>query len=122
MFIFKNKEIKLLKEQNQYLREKLNILESNESELKKAFEGLQDKMNNILSENEKLRDSLNELFWDEAQRKGLFDEPDEIDYSEPCSCGGVFTPMYDEHPNWIKYCTTCDSRTEGTEYSPIKEA
>lgn len=39
-------------------------------------------------------------------------EDNEQDYSETCRCGGTMIPMYDEHPNWIKFCTTCDERKE----------
>lgn len=38
---------------------------------------------------------------------------------EKCSCGGYWRPMYDEFPNWIKFCTKCDSRTEDFENSPL---
>lgn len=40
------------------------------------------------------------------------DKDNEPDHSEPCHCGGTMIPMYDEHPNWIKFCTTCDERKE----------
>lgn len=38
---------------------------------------------------------------------------------EKCSCGGNMLPMYDEFPNWITFCTKCDSRAEDINYSPI---
>lgn len=40
---------------------------------------------------------------------------------EKCSCGGHIMPMYDEYPNWIKFCNKCDARTEDSEMSPIVE-
>lgn len=40
---------------------------------------------------------------------------------DKCSCGGYMMPMYDEFPNWIKFCTNCDSRNENTGSSPIVE-
>ncbi|MEQ2529065.1 hypothetical protein WMO40_20535 [Bacillaceae bacterium CLA-AA-H227] len=38
-----------------------------------------------------------------------------------CSCGGYMMPMYDEFPNWITFCSRCDSRNENSEASPIVE-
>jgi len=46
-----------------------------------------------------------------------FEESEEI--YEKCSCGGEWRPMYDEFPNWIKFCTKCDCRTEDIDYSPM---
>lgn len=59
-----------------------------------------------------------------------FEKFHQIDYEEwveaqeeltMCHCGGVITPMYDEHPYWITFCSKCDARHEDTEYSPIIE-
>lgn len=32
---------------------------------------------------------------------------------------GFLMPMYDEFPNWIQFCPTCDYRTEDIENSPL---
>ncbi|QXE03625.1 hypothetical protein [Terribacillus sp. DMT04] len=42
-------------------------------------------------------------------------------YNESCSCGGIMVPMYDEYPTWLKFCSTCDTRSENTDVSPILE-
>ncbi|MDZ3956222.1 hypothetical protein U0X36_25770 [Bacillus thuringiensis] len=77
--------------------------------------------------------------WDNAQRKFFYDYDDigmeaeymglvvglegipEIDTSEICPhCSkGRLIPMYDEHPNWIKFCRYCDFRTDNSEYNPL---
>ncbi|MBM7715324.1 hypothetical protein JOC94_002311 [Bacillus thermophilus] len=40
---------------------------------------------------------------------------------EKCLCGGYMMPMYEEFPDWITFCNRCDSRSENTFASPIKE-
>jgi hypothetical protein len=40
---------------------------------------------------------------------------------DKCSCGEYMMPMYDEFPNWITFCSKCDSRNENIEESPIVE-
>lgn len=107
MFFSKMGKIIALEKQNEYLLGKIKDLEENEDALKKSIEQLKEKVNDLL--------------WEQAHKEGLFDEPEEPDYSEPCSCGGILTPMYDEQPNWIKFCSTCDSRIENLDYFPIKE-
>lgn len=107
MLFGKRKKIIALENKNKYLQGKIKDLEENKVELKNTIE--------------KLEEQVNELLWEKADKDGLFDEPEEPDYSERCSCGGIFKPMYDEHPNWIKFCSICDSRIENSEYSPIKE-
>lgn len=39
-------------------------------------------------------------------------------YHGTCKCGGMTTPMYDEHPFWIAFCKSCDRRWEG-DTSPL---
>ncbi|MEK5105087.1 hypothetical protein MKX83_24400 [Cytobacillus sp. FSL M8-0252] len=107
MLFSKKKKIVSLEKQNERLLNEIKNLEENEIALKNYIEQLKEKVNDLL--------------WEQAHQEGLFDEPEEPDYSEACSCGGTFTPMYDEHPNWIKFCSTCDSRFENYDASPIKE-
>ncbi|MEC5241112.1 hypothetical protein P9C03_27845 [Bacillus mycoides] len=77
--------------------------------------------------------------WNNAQRKFRYEYDDvgieaeymglavglegipEIDTSEICPhCSkGRLLPMYDEHPNWIKFCRYCDFRTDNSEYNPL---
>ncbi|MBG9732243.1 hypothetical protein ABD87_22730 [Lysinibacillus sphaericus] len=53
----------------------------------------------------------------EVYHQPVFEEIEET--YEKCSCGGEWRPMYDEFPDWIKFCTKCDSRTEDVDYSPM---
>lgn len=39
-------------------------------------------------------------------------------YSGVCTCGGTVLPMYDEHPNWLVFCRSCDQRWESSA-SPV---
>lgn len=107
MLFSRKEKINALEKQNEYLLGKIKAFEENEVALKKSIDQLKEKVNDLL--------------WEQAHQEGLFDEPEEPDYSEACSCGGIFTPMYDEHPNWIKICSSCDSRFENYDSSPIKE-
>ncbi|MGX5633510.1 hypothetical protein [Bacillus thuringiensis] len=72
--------------------------------------------------------------WNHTQRKFRYEYDDvemEAEYmglvvglegtSDICpSCSKRnLIPMYDEHPNWIKFCRYCDFRTDNSEYSPL---
>lgn len=86
------------------------------------------KIKELELENEKLKKELNQL---EESSMDMFLELQCLNYekdveedqedNEKCSCGGDMLPMYEEHPNWIKFCVRCDSRTDDSIYSPIKE-
>jgi len=51
---------------------------------------------------------------DEEKEAQLYEES-----LEDCSCDGKMLPMYDEHPNWIKFCSLCGCRSEKTDRSPL---
>ena len=58
----------------------------------------------------------------ELQRKEWEEEAKEAyANADKCDCGGIMKPMYEEHPNWITFCSKCDTRSENSDYSPIKE-
>src|SRR3954451_3558426 len=112
MFFIKNKKIIELQKQNEYLLVKVKEVEKNEEVLRNNINKLEEQMY-------ELNELVNRHLWEHARDSGLFDEPEELDFSEPCICGGILTSMYDEHPNWIKYCLDCDRRIESGEFSPI---
>lgn len=56
----------------------------------------------------------------EEEFNSYLEDEMESDY-EKCSCGGHIMPMYEEFPDWITFCNRCDSRSENTFASPIKE-
>lgn len=63
------------------------------------------------------RVSIEELEY-ELYHQLVFDDTSEETY-EKCSCGGNMRSMYDEFPQWIKFCTKCDCRTENIDCSPM---
>lgn len=111
MLFVKNKKIIELQNQNEYLLGKIKEVEKNE-------EVLRNNSNKLEEEMYELNELIKRHLWEHARDSGLFEEPD---FSEPCICGGILTPMYDEHPNWIKYCLDCDRRIENGDFSPIVE-
>lgn len=53
------------------------------------------------------------------EEEAVLEVQEYLDYLEDCECGGKMLPMYEEHPNWIKFCSQCDSRSENTDRSPL---
>ncbi|MCC2248901.1 hypothetical protein JUJ52_02880 [Virgibacillus sp. AGTR] len=79
-------------------------------------------------ENEKLKKELEKLSEYAAEMEYCIEmnereeEQQELEATtEKCSCGGHLIPMYEDHPNWITICTSCDKRSANTDMSPIKE-
>ncbi|KGX85199.1 hypothetical protein [Pontibacillus litoralis] len=79
-----------------------------------------EKANTINTLEKKLEKLSEEAF--ENHMTLLYMDKEELEAnSHKCSCGGYFIPMYEEHPNWIEICTSCDNRIENTDMSPILE-
>lgn len=86
-------------------------------ELEQENEKLQEQLADTTKELEEVRDCSVELY---LKLQSIEELEEEVEY-EKCSCGGYMMPMYDEHPNWIKFCSMCDSRSEDSDMSPVLE-
>lgn len=86
-------------------------------ELELENESLQKELDSMTAHALDLFLQLNEKSDEERQ-----EELDALEASrEKCHCGGYILPMYDEYPDWIKFCNKCNACSEESDYSPILE-